>query len=346
VSDPLLYGIFGVAIASLLAIDLFVVQRDPKAVSTREAATWSAVWVGCAVVFGLLVPRLHKGAGAQAVTEYFIAYVIEKSLSVDNVFIFIVIFSSFGVPAAMQHRVLFYGVLGAIAMRGALVFAGAALLEHFAWLLYVFGAFLLYVAYRTWRQREEREAFDGSGLLRVIRRVVPSTEEHAGKSFFVRRGGKLLATPLFLVLLLVEFADLLFAVDSIPAVFAVTRDPFIVFTSNVFAILGLRALYFLLASVAGRLHYLKAGLAVILAFVGLKMLTENVDGLWHPTPLVSLGFIFAVLAVVAVASHLHGPDPADKVPAGVSFLGPKPRKGPRGEPPRGAPPPGPLRRGA
>ncbi len=317
--NAILYTIFGAIVASLLAIDLFAVQRDPKKVSLRQAALWSAVWVGCAVLFGLLVPRLHHDAGSQAVTEYFIAYVIEKSLSVDNVFVFIVVFSTFAVPPAMQHRVLFYGVLGAIAMRAALVFAGAALLERFSWLLYVFGAFLLFVAYRTWRHREEREEFEGSALLRAIRRVVPSTEDYDGKSFFVRRGGKRVATPLFVVLLLVEFTDLLFAVDSIPAVFAVTRDPFIVLTSNVFAILGLRALYFLLAGVSSRLHYLKAGLAVILAFVGLKMLTENIDGLWHPPPLASLGFIAAVLTVVVVASYRRGPDAPGQVPSGVPF---------------------------
>lgn len=319
-NDGFLYTIFGVIVAALLAVDLFVVQRDPKAVSMREAATWSAVWVGCAVLFGLFVSRLHKGEGSQAVTEYFIAYVIEKSLSVDNVFVFIIIFSTFAVPAAMQHRVLFYGVLGAIAMRAALVFAGAALIERFSWLLYVFGAFLLYLAYRTWRHREDRESFEGSAVLGAIRRVVPSTDDYEGKAFFVRRGGKTLATPLFLVLLLVEFTDLLFAVDSIPAVFGVTRDPFIVLTSNVFAILGLRALYFLLASVSSRLHYLKAGLAVILAFVGLKMLTENVEGLWHPPPLISLGFVGAVLLVVAILSYRRGPEPAEKVPAGVTFF--------------------------
>jgi tellurite resistance protein TerC len=323
VPDAFLYALFGVIVASLLAIDLFVVQRNPQAVSLREAATWSAVWVGCAAIFGFFVPRLHHAGGPQAVTKYFIAYVIEKSLSVDNVFVFIVIFSSFAVPSAMQHRVLFYGVVGAIALRTALVFAGAALVERFSWLLYVFGAFLLFVAYRTWRTREEREDFEGSGILRVIRRVVPSTEEYDGRSFFVRRGGKLLATPLFLVLLLVEFTDLLFAVDSIPAIFAVTRDPFILLTSNVFAILGLRALYFLLASVSSRLHYLKAGLAVILAFVGLKMLTENIPGLWHPPPLASLGFVAIVLLVVGVTSYRRGPEPPDKVPAGVPFLRPR-----------------------
>jgi tellurite resistance protein TerC len=318
VSDAVLYTIFGALVAALLAVDLFVTQREPRAASWREAAAWSAAWVGCAVLFGLFVPRLHRGAGPSAATDYFIAYVIEKSLSVDNVFVFLLVFSGLAVPPALQHRVLFYGVIGAIAMRAGLIFAGAALVERFSWLLYVFGAFLLYVAFRTWRHREEREEFDGSAVLGLVRRVVPSTDDYEGRAFFVRRGGRVLATRLFLVLLLVEFSDLLFAVDSIPAVFAVTRDPFLVLTSNVFAILGLRSLYFLLAGVSGRLHYLKAGLAVILAFVGLKMLTENVEGLWHPPPLVSLGFIGAVLAVVVVASVRRGPDAPDRVPAGVS----------------------------
>jgi tellurite resistance protein TerC len=311
-SDLLLYGGFATVVAVLLAVDLFVVHRDAHDVPLREAATWSAIWIGVSIGFGLLVPHLHDGAGGAATVDYFTGYVIEKSLSVDNVFVFVLIFSTLAVPRQYQHRVLFYGVLGAIGMRTILVFTGAALLDRFEWLLYVFGVFLLYVAWKTWRQRHEHHDVTDSAILRAVRRVLPTTDGYRGERFIVREHGRLMVTPLFVVLVLVEFSDLIFAVDSIPAVFAITRDPFIVLTSNIFAILGLRALYFLLAGFADRLRYLTTGLAVILAFVGVKLLTEHVEDLWHPSPLQSLGVIATVLAVVVVASlrSPHAPVPA------------------------------------
>jgi tellurite resistance protein TerC len=316
-SDVVLYAGFAAVIAALLAIDLLVVQRDTHAVSIREAAMWSTIWIGVAILFGLFIPQLHGGAGPAARIEYFTGYVIEKSLSVDNVFVFVLIFQAMAVPRALQHRVLFYGVLGAIAMRTVLIFAGAALIERFEWILYVFGAFLLYLAWKTWAHREEHEDVNETGIMRMIQRLLPITNDYRGERFFVREHGRLLATPMFVVLVLVEFSDLIFAADSIPAVFAITRDPFIVLTSNIFAILGLRALYFLLAGVADRLHYLKAGLAIILGFVGVKLLAESVEGLWHPSPLQSLAVIGVILVIVVVMSLRYGPEPPEEVPSGV-----------------------------
>ncbi|MGH3924667.1 MAG: TerC family protein, partial [Pseudonocardiaceae bacterium] len=285
-SDPALYLIFAAVVAGLLAIDLFVVQRDPHAVSVKEAATWSAIWIGVAVIFGLVITQFHEG-GSRVVVEYFTGYVIEKSLSVDNVFVFVLIFGALKVPREYQHRVLFYGVLGAIVMRTILILTGAALVARFEWILYVFGAFLLYVAWKTWRERNKTTDLAGSGLMRRLQRVLPTTDGYRKEHFLVRENGKWLMTPLFVVLMLVEVSDLVFAVDSIPAIFGITQDPFIVLTSNIFAILGLRSLYFLVAGAADRLRYLNEGLAVILGFVGLKLLTENVPGVPHPSPLTS-----------------------------------------------------------
>jgi tellurite resistance protein TerC len=342
-SDPLLYGAFAVIVIVLLAVDLLVVHRKTHVVSIKEAATWSAIWIGVSILFGLFIARFHETTtpGGNTTAEFFTGYVIEKSLSVDNVFLFVLIFSALSVPKELQHRVLFYGVLGAIVMRTILIFTGAALITRFEWILYVFGAFLLYVAWRTWRARDEHPDVNQSPLLKRIRRVLPTTDGYRGEHFVVRepveasastsegRASKtrLMATPLLVVLVLVEFTDLIFAVDSIPAIFAVTRDPFIVLTSNIFAILGLRALYFLLAGFADRLRYLKAGLAIILGYVGVKLLTENVEGIYHPTPLQSLAVISTVLVVVVVASLRAAPSDDPVPPAGVG-----PLRSTRGEP--------------
>lgn len=308
-SDPLLYGVFAAIVVVLLAVDLFVVQRDAHEVSVREAAVWSAIWIGVSCLFGALISRFHETStpGGSTTAEFFTGYVIEKALSVDNVFLFVVIFGVFGVPRAYQHRVLFYGVLGAIVMRTVLIFTGATLIGRFEWVLSVFGAFLLFVAYRTWRARASHPEVGESKVVLAVRRVIPTTTDFRGSKFLVREGGRWLATPLFVVLVFVEFTDLVFAVDSIPAIFAITRDPFIVLTSNVFAILGLRSLYFLLAGLADRLRYLKVGLAVILAYVGLKLLTEPIEGIFHPSPLQSLVVIATILAVVVVTSLRAGP---------------------------------------
>lgn len=333
-SDPVLYGGFAAVVAALLAVDLFVVHRDTHAVSIREAAVWSAIWVGVSVLFGLFVPVLHEGAGPAARVEFFTGYLIEKSLSIDNVFLFVLIFGALAVPRQLQHRVLFYGVAGAIVMRTVLVFTGAALIERFEWILYVFGAFLLFAAYKTWTQRDEHPDIEDSRILAHVRRIFPTTDGYRGQKFFVREDGRLLFTPMFIVLVLVEFTDLVFAMDSIPAVFAVTRDPFIVLTSNILAILGLRALYFLLAGVADKLRYLKAGLAIILGFVGLKLLAEGVEGIWHPGPLQSLGIITTVLVVVVVLSLRRPPEEGEEVPFGISgIFGPRRPDHPQDAPP-------------
>jgi tellurite resistance protein TerC len=301
-TDPVLYGIFAAIIVVLLGIDLFVVQRNTHEVSIKEAAIWSAIWIGVSIAFGLVIPQFHQSGGPDAVVNYFTGYLIEKSLSVDNVFVFVVIFSAFAVPRELQHRVLFYGVVGAIVMRTILIFTGAALIERFHWILYVFGAFLLYVAWKTWRHRHEERDITDSRVMKQVQQVLPTVDDYRGEHFFVRERGKLLATPLFVVLVFIEFSDLIFAVDSIPAIFAVTPDPFIVLTSNIFAILGLRSLYFLLAGAADKLRYLQAGLAVILGFVGLKLLTEGIDGIWHPSAIQSLMIVLVILGVTVGAS--------------------------------------------
>lgn len=303
IADPLLYAVFAGIVLVLLAVDLLVVHRNTHEVSIREAATWTGIWIGVSIAFGLLIPRFHEGVGpGSPMVDFFTGYVIEKSLSVDNVFLFLLIFAALAVPKELQHRVLFYGVLGAIVMRTVLIFAGVALIERFEWLLYVFGAFLIYAAVRTFRERNEHADVASSPIFQRVQRLFPTTADYRGDRFFVREDGRLLATPMFVVLLLVEFTDLIFAMDSIPAIFAITRDPFIVLTSNIFAIMGLRALYFLLAGVADRLRYLKTGLAIILGYVGLKLFTENIEAVYHPTPLQSLAVIASVLTVTVIAS--------------------------------------------
>jgi tellurite resistance protein TerC len=329
VSDPVLYGGFAVIVTILLAIDLLVVHKDSHEVSLKEAGTWSAIWIGVSILFGLFIARLHPAAdGGNTTLEFFTGYVIEKSLSVDNVFLFVLIFGALAVPKELQHRVLFYGVVGAIVMRTILIFTGAALIARFDWILYLFGAFLVYTGVKTWLQKDEHPDVNESKLLKRVRQVLPTTDGYRGDHFWVRENGKLLATPMFVVLILVEFTDLIFAMDSIPAIFAITQDPFIILTSNVFAILGLRALYFLLAGVADKLRYLKAGLAIILGFVGVKLLLESLvhDGvetiagipLPEINPLVSLGIIMGILAVVIVLSLRRPMPEGEQAPAGIA----------------------------
>jgi len=318
-----LYGILALVVIALLAVDLLVVHKNPHAVTVREAATWTAIWVGVSIAFGLLVPFVHEGApGSSPMAEYFTGYVIEKSLSVDNVFLFLLIFSVLAVPKELQHRVLFYGVVGAIVMRTILIFTGVALIDRFEWLMFVFGAFLIYAGVKTFLQRETHPDISHSPIYQRINKMLPTTDGYQGDRFFVREGGRLLATPLAVVLILVEFTDLIFAMDSIPAIFAITRDPFIVLTSNVFAILGLRALYFLLAGVADRLRYLKTGLAIILVYVGVKLFVENIEGIFHPSPLQSLAVITIVLTVTVVASLRAEPLAEGETPAGIGPFGP------------------------
>lgn len=304
--DLLAWGGFIAFVVAMLALDLFVLHRDAHEVSIREAAYWSGLWVALGLSFGAVLWLFQDGTAAG---EYLAGYLIEKSLSVDNVFVFVMIFSFFSVPPIYQHRVLIWGVLGALAMRAIFIFAGAALLDAFDWILYVFGAFLVYTGIKMFRHQDLTLDPSENRVLRWLKRFVPLTTEYHGQKLFVRQAGLLVATPLFAVLVVIETTDLIFAVDSIPAIFAVTRDPFLVFTSNVFAILGLRSLYFLLAGVAARLVYLKFGLATILVLVGVKMLLTDI---YHVPIWASLLAIAAILAT-AVAFSLRAKLPPDFV---------------------------------
>ena len=289
----------------MLAVDLLA-HRKAHVVSVREAGVWSAVWVALGVGFGGLVWWAY---GAEHGGEYFAGYLIEKSLAVDNVFIFALIFSYFAVPRQYQHRVLFYGVVGALVLRALFIAGGVALIENFAWVLYLFGAFLVFTGWKLFRQRHEDLDPSGNPVLRLIRKRVPSTDEYHGQKFWVKKAGSWVATPLFTVLVLVETSDIIFAVDSIPAIFAVTREPFLVFTSNAFAILGLRAMYFLLADLMHRFVYLKAGLAAILVFVGAKMLLLDVVKIPIWLSLTVIGCSLAVAVITSLrATRDRSPD--------------------------------------
>jgi tellurite resistance protein TerC len=290
---------FNAVVLGMLALDLGVFHRHAHRVSTKEAAIWSTIWISLALLFNLWI---FYAMGAQKGVEFTTGYLVEKSLSVDNVFLFLIIFQTFQVPAAYQHRVLFWGVLGALVMRGAMIAAGAVLLERFHWVAYVFGGFLVFTGVRMALLRNQEPHPERNPVLRLARRVLPVTEDYVEDKFFVRRAGKLLVTPLFLVLILVETTDLMFAVDSIPAIFAITSDPFIVYTSNVFALLGLRSLFFLLGGALEKFHYLKLGLSVVLVFVGIKLVIAD---FYKMPALVSLLIIAAILVAAGAASYLR-----------------------------------------
>ena len=281
----------------MLALDLGVFHRKAHVVSVREAATWSAVWVALGLAFGGLV---YSWMGPQKGLEYFTGYLLEKSLAVDNIFVFVLVFSFFATPALYQHRVLFWGVIGALVMRGIMIFAGSALIKEFHWILYVFGGILLLTGLKMLFQKKEGTVdLNKNPAIKLARRLFKVSDTYDGQKFFTVQNGVRMATPLFLVLIFIEFTDLVFAVDSIPAIFAVTTDPFIVFTSNVLAILGLRSMYFLLASVVHRFVYLKTGLSVILLFIGAKMLLLDIYKI--PTA-VSLLVVAGILTISVVAS--------------------------------------------
>lgn len=296
---PLLWSVFAVVVTVSLALDLFVFHRKAHAVRFREALGWTFFWIGLSLAFNLWI-WFEMGGGPAL--EFLTGYVIEKALSVDNIFVFVVIFDYFAVPDRYQHRVLFWGVLGAIVLRGIFVVVGAALLSQFHWVIYLFGAFLVFTGIRLmWKQETEVHP-ERNPLVRLSRRFFPFTESYHGQKFFVLEAGRRAATPLLLVLLVVEATDVVFAVDSIPAIFAVTRDPFLVFTSNIFAILGLRALYFVLAGLIGRFVYLKIGLGLVLVFVGLKMLADR----WIEIPVgISLAVVVGLLAGSMIVSWLQ-----------------------------------------
>jgi tellurite resistance protein TerC len=298
---PFLWLIFNLFVLAAIALDLGVFHRRPHKMETREAITWTLVWVGLSLAFGLGVMYF---SGEQRGLEFFTGYVIEKALSVDNLFLFLVIFRAFAVDEKIQHRILEWGILGALVMRGAMIAAGAGLIERFSWVLYVFGAFLVYAGLHMLFAKKAEMHPEENRISRFAKRYLRVRKEYAGSKFFVRDGGKLFATPLFVVLLIVEITDITMAVDSIPAIFGITRDPFIVYTSNVFAILGLRAMYFLLAGVLGRLRYLTAGLSFVLAFIGAKMIAEP----WvHISVEISLAVVSGILLVALAASLLVTP---------------------------------------
>jgi tellurite resistance protein TerC len=298
VPDYVSWIIFVVAVGGLLSLDLFVFHREAKPVRMREAAAWVTVWVTLGLSFGGWI-FLTRGSTSGA--EYLAGYLIEYSLSMDNVFVFAVLFAYFGVPPKYQHRLLFWGVMGAIVFRAIFIVAGTALLATFHFVIYLFGGLLLFTAWRMVTAGAEHVDPSTNPVLRAMRRVVPVTESFEGQKFFTRRDGRIWATPLFAALVVVETSDIMFAVDSVPAILAITQDTFIVFTSNAFAIMGLRSLYFLLAGLIDRFEYLKFGLAALLAFAGMKMLLSDVV---HLDVWVSLGVIVAILAVSVVISLL------------------------------------------
>jgi len=288
---------FGAFILAMLVLDLFVLHRDAKEISFREAAVLSAFWVALALLFGVLV---WVWAGPTTAGEYYAGYVIEKALSVDNVFVFALIFAYFAVPVEYQYRVLFWGVVGALVLRVVFILVGAELLETYDWMVYVFGAFLIYTGIRMARHSNQEVHPERNPVLRLLRRVLPITDGYRGQKLLVRERGKLMATPLLAVLVAVETTDVVFAVDSIPAIFAITTNTFVIWTSNAFAILGLRALYFMLAGLMQRFVYLSLGLSVVLVFVGAKFIWSDLFGkvpIW-----VSLPFIATVVAVSVAAS--------------------------------------------
>jgi tellurite resistance protein TerC len=300
---------FNLFVLAMLALDLGVFHRHAHTVSVKEATIWSIVWITLSMIFNLglyffwdVISPSSEVANNEAALAFFTGYLIEKSLSVDNIFVFVLIFTYFAVPAAYQHRVLFWGIIGALVMRGILIAVGAALLKEFHWIIYIFGAFLIFTGIRMAFHRDEEIHPEANPLVKLFRRFMPVSATYAANTFFVRQGGVLMATPLFLVLLIVESTDLVFALDSIPAIFAVTDDPFIIYTSNVFAILGLRSLYFLLAGVIDKFYYLKIGLSVVLTFVGVKMVIAEI----YKIPIgISLGVIGGILTIALLASLLR-----------------------------------------
>jgi tellurite resistance protein TerC len=301
VGTPLLWAGFIVFVLVMLAVDLGVFHKKAHEVSLKEAGAWSAVWVTLALLFNVAV---YFWLGTERALEFATGYLIEKALSVDNIFVFVVIFSTFSIPAIYQHRVLFWGVLGALVMRAVFILAGGAFLQRFHWAIYVFGAILAITGVKLLVQRNEELHPEKNPLVRFFQRIFPVTHGFEGAKFMVLEGGRRYATPLLLALVAVEVTDVIFAVDSIPAIFAITTDPFIVFTSNIFAILGLRSLYFLLAGVIGKFVYLKLGLSVILIFVGAKMLLMDVYKLPIAT---SLAVIAGILVLSVVASLIRAP---------------------------------------
>lgn len=300
----LLWGIFNFFIIIMLVIDLVVFHGKEHEESIKEALVWTGVWITIAMLFGIGV---YYYMGTQTALDYYTGYLIEKSLSVDNIFVFLLVFSYFKVPAEYQHKVLFWGIFGALVMRLLFIFVGVALIEQFDWIIYVFGAFLVYTGIKLAMEKDKEVHPDRNPVLKLVRKIIPTVRTYHGSNFFIRKMGKLVATPLFVVLIVIETTDLVFALDSIPAILAITRDEFIVYSSNAFAILGLRALYFAVSGIMKLFHYLHYGLSLILVFVGVKMLIAD---FYHvPTP-VALGFIaFTLTASVVVSIYFPKEEP-------------------------------------
>jgi tellurite resistance protein TerC len=282
----------------MLALDLTVFHRNAHSVRVREAVIWYGIWVGLAVLFNI---GIFVWMGADKGNEFLTAYVIELSLSVDNIFVFLIVFSSFGVPPEYRHRVLFLGILGAVVMRGLFIATGVALLENFSWLIFLFGGFLVFTGVKLAIRRDEEVQPDQNPVMKLAKRFLPVTSEFEGQKFFVRRAGKWFVTPLFMVLIGLETTDLIFAVDSVPAVLAISDDPFIIWSSNVFAILGLRALFFLVDGILPYFRYLNFGLSVILVFIGIKMITSEA---YHMPTTISLGAVGLILTITILASYI------------------------------------------
>jgi len=303
---PLLWIGFNLFVLASIALDLGVFNRRLHKISLREAGLFSLLWIALSVLFGFGLLHYY---GRQASLEFFTGYLIEKALSVDNLFLFLVIFRTFAVDERYQHRMLEWGILGALVMRGAMILAGAELVERFSWVLYVFGAFIVYAGIHMLFVKKEKVHPEKSFIFRMARKHLRVTHDYEGEHFFVRSSGKLFATPLLLVLLVVEITDITLAIDSIPAIFGITQDPFIVYTSNVFAILGLRAMYFLLAGVLTRLRFLTVGLSFVLSFIGLKMMAHD----WIDIPEhISLIVVGGILLLALGASLVYPAKPQDK----------------------------------
>lgn len=302
------YGIFLVFVLFMLALDLGVFNRKAHVVSFKEATIWSIVWVTLALIFNFVffqyaTSKFGAETGTRLGLEFLTGYILEYSLSIDNIFVFVLVFSYFGIPPKYKHRVLFYGILGALFFRAVFIGIGSALMQ-FHWIIYIFGGFLILTGIKMFFTNHEEIEPEKNFLIRIVKRFIPVTHEIDGKSFFLRKNGTLYATPLFIALLFLEATDIIFAVDSVPAIFAVTSEPLIVFTSNIFAILGLRSMYFMLAGVINKFHLLKFGLAIVLVFVGLKMVYLN-DAFGGKFPIsCSLGFILGTIALSIIASLL------------------------------------------
>jgi tellurite resistance protein TerC len=299
--ETILWIAFAVIVPVALILDLYVFQRKAHKIKVKEALGWSAVWVALALLFGVAILLM---LGHEKALNFFTGYLVEESLSVDNLFVFLVIFTYFAVPDQHQHRVLFWGIVGAVIMRGIFIITGITLLEHLSWVVYVFGAFLVFTGVRLGLDKEREVKPESNPVLKLFRRFVPITDTYHGEKFFTKVNARRLATPLLMVLLVIETTDIIFAVDSVPAVLAVTMDKFIVYTSNIFAILGLRALYFALSGVMRRMRFLNYGLAVILVFLGAKMVISSKPFHLDMPQLASLGVVVAILAVTIGASLL------------------------------------------